>query len=236
VVFKRSQKDVSESSKHWYQDKYQHVLVQRNIFALIAICSLGAALIAVLAVARLAPLKSVEPYLLQVDEKTGITQKVEPLSRNEYAASEAIDRYFTSMYIRVRESYNFSILRYNYSIAQVMSAPNVFNNFRRAVDPSNPQSLAATLGTQGTRDVKIRSIAYIKNPPIPNEKTEETPEKIIQARITTTDMMPNSAIVVQQWVVTINFEYASLDLNEENQLLNPLGYYVTSYQIQREIN
>ena len=237
MVFKRSQKDVSESSKHWYQDKYQHVLVQRNVFALIAVCALVAALIAVLAVARLAPLKSVEPYLLQIDEKTGITQKVEPVSRNSYAANQAVDRYFTSMYLRVREGYNFSVLRYNYNIVRLMSTAEVYNGFRRSIDTSNPQSLGAKLGASGLRDVRIRSISYIQNPPLPNGRAEKkTPTKIMQARITTVDMTANSADVVQQWVVTINFEYASLNLNEEEQLLNPLGYTVTSYHIQREIN
>lgn len=235
-MFKRSQKNVSEGSKHWYQDKYQHVLVQRNVFALVAVCALVAALVAVFAVARLAPLKSVEPYLLQIDEKTGITQKVEPISRNEYAANEAVDRYFISMYIRTRESYNFSILRYNHNIVRLLSTPEVYYGFRRTTDASQPQSLAATLGANGQRDIRIRSISYIKNPGIPNEEAEKTPGKIIQALITTVDMMPNSSDVVQQWVVTINFEYASLKLNEEEQLLNPLGFSVTSYQIQREIN
>lgn len=237
MVFKRSQKEVSDGSKHWYQDKYQHVLVQRNVLALVAICALAAALIAVLAVARLAPLKSVEPYLLQIDEKSGITQKVEPVTRQQYAANDAVDRYFTSLYLRVREGYNFSILRYNYNIVRLMSTPEVYNGFRRAVDATNPQSLAATLGAQGHRDVRIRSISYIQNPPLPGGRAQEkTPTKIMQARITTVDMIPNAADVVQQWVVTINFEYASLNLNEEEQLLNPLGYTVTSYQIQREIN
>lgn len=237
MVFKRSQKEVSDGSKHWYQDKYQHVLTQRNIFALIALVALGAALVSAFAVFRMAPLKTVEPYLLQIDPKTGITQKVEPLSRNEYAANQAVDRYFVSAYLRQRESYNFSILRYNYNVVRLMSTSGVYNQFRRAVDASNPQSLAATLGTQGARDVRIRSISYIQNPPLPGGRREApTPTKIMQARITTIDSLGNNADVVQQWVVTINFEYANLNLNEAEQLLNPLGFTVTSYQIQREIN
>ena len=74
-MFKRSQKETSESSKHWYQDKYQHVLTQRNVLALIAMLALSTSIVAVFGILRLAPLKSVEPYLLQIDEKTGITQE-----------------------------------------------------------------------------------------------------------------------------------------------------------------
>ncbi len=235
-MFKRSQKKVSDGSKHWYQDRYQHVLTQRNVLALVALVALVVALVAVLAVARLAPLKSVQPYLLQIDEKTGITRKVEPVSRRDYAASEAIDRFFTSTYLRARESYNVTTLRYNYNVVRLLCAPEVFYGFRRQVDPANPASFAALLGATGQREIKIRSMNYLVNPPAAGAKSNETIAKIMQARITTTNTVPNKADVEEYWVVTIGFEYANLSLNETEQLINPLGYTVTSYQIQREVN
>lgn len=235
-MFKRSQQQVSESSQHWYQDKYQHVLTQRNVLAFIALVALITAAVAVFTVLRLAPLKSVEPYLLQINEKTGITQKVNPVSRADYAASTSVDRYFVSTYIRMREGYNFSTLRNNYNTVRLMSSPPVFFAFRRQIDPSNPVSLPAHLGTTGMRDIKINSMNYLSNPITRGQKSDTSDSKIMQARITTTDSLPNQADVEQQWVVTVTFEYANLKLNEAEQLLNPLGYIVSSYQIQREIN
>jgi len=236
VVFKRSQKNADESSKHWYQDKYQHVLVQRNVLALISLVALICAAVAVVAVMHFAPLKTVEPYLLQIDAKSGVTQKVEPASRDLYAASEAVDRYFVSTYIRVRESYNFSVLRSNYNLVRLMSVTPVYSGFRAVAYSSSPTSLASVLGATGQRDIKINSMSYVQNPRAFGKKEEVTPVKIMQARISTIDTIPNAPDVVQQWIVTVNFQYASLDLNEEEQLLNPLGFTVVSYQIQREIN
>ena len=233
---KRSQRDADESSKHWYQDKYQHVLVQRNVLALISLVALVCAAVAVFTVMHFAPLKTVEPYLLQIDPKSGITQKVEPFSRNQYAASESVDRYFVSMYIRMRESYNYSVLRSNYNLVRLMSGSDVYSGFRAIAYSDDPTSLRSILGTTGQRDIKIRSMSYVQNPPVFGKKEEVTPVKIMQARITTTDSIPNAPDVVQQWIVTINFEYANIELNEEEQLLNPLGFAVLSYQIQREIN
>lgn len=234
-MFKRKQQDVSDSSKHWYQDKYQHVLTQRNMLALIAVISLFAAAVAAFAVFRLAPLKSVQPYLIQIDEKTGITQRVTPISRAAYAAEQSVDRYFTSTYLRLRESYNISILRYNYNVLRLMSTADVFRRFRAQVDPNNEQSFAKRLGTQGQRDVKIRSLVYITNPADRRNPNTATASKIMQARITTTESLPNQPDKVSFWIVTITFEYADLSLSQDEQLLNPLGYTVTSYQIQPEI-
>lgn len=234
---KRPQKHVTDSSGHWYQDRYQHMLTQRNVLALIALVALVTALLAVFTVLRLAPLKSVEPYLLQIDEKTGLTQKVNPVTRNEYAASEAVDRYFTATYLRTRESYNPSILFYNYNVVRLMSTTGVFGEYRRQVNASVEGSLANRLGTTGRRDVKIRSMIYITNPANRGRQVNPaTMGRIIQARITTTDTMPNGGDVDQQWIVTVTFEYANLAITEAEQWLNPLGYQVTSYQVQREIN
>ena len=235
-MFKRTQKEANDASQNWYQDKYQHVLTQRNVLALIALIALVTALFAVFTVMRLAPLKSVEPYLLQVDEKSGITQRVSPVTRDEYAASEAVDRYFTSAYLRVRESYNPTVLLYNYNTVRLMSTTDVFNYYRHQIDPSIEGSVAQHLGNFGRRDVKIRSMIYIVNPTDRRQKAAAANYKIIQARITTTDVLPNQPDVDQQWVVTITFEYANLAINEQEQLINPLGYQVTSYQIQREVN
>ncbi len=235
-MFKRKQQSVSDSAKHWYQDKYQHVLVQRNVLAVIALIALLVSLVSVFAVKQLAPLKTVEPYLLQIDAKSGIVQSVDPVQRNLYAASELVDRYFVSRYITARESYNFSILRYNYETVRVMSTPDLFYDFRRAVDPSNENSLAAIFKTSGQRDVKFVSISYISNPPLPNGEVEKTPAKIMQARIIVNDKIPNAADTETRYVATVTFEYAKLDLNQEEMLVNPLGFQVLSYQIQKELN
>lgn len=235
-MFKRSQRQVADSSKHWYQDKYQHVLVQRNMLALLALVALLVALIAVFTVARLAPLKSVEPYLLQVDEKTGITQKVEPVSRNQIVANEMIDRFFVGTYVRVRETYNPTIRLYNDNVVRVMSTQPVFSQYRKETAPSTEGSPAAKLGMAGQRQVRIKTMNYISPPVQIGRDAVQTPEKIMRVRFSTTDITPNAGDVTQHWEATVTFMYALIDLNQEEQLLNPIGFTVLNYQIQRELN
>lgn len=234
-MFKRSQRQVSDSSRHWYQDKYQHVLVQRNLLALICLISMGVALVAVFTVARLAPQKSVEPYLLQVEEKTGITRKVEPISRTELANSDSVNRYFIATYLRTRESYNPTTINYNYDIIRVMSSADAFYQYRRTIDASNPQSLTARFGANGKRNIKINSMAYISNTRIQASEARTTPERIMQVRFTSTSEVPNAPDISENWVATITFVYADIQLNEAERLLNPIGFRVVNYQVEREI-
>lgn len=228
-------KSKSSSSRDWTSDKYQHVIVQRNILALIALGALAVAVLSVLSVYSMAPLKSVEPYLLTIDEKSGYTQKVEPVSRNQYASNEAIDRYFLSKYVYAREAYSSTLLKYNSNVVRVMSTQNVFYRYRPTVTPSVATSLPAVLKDNGSREVRIRSISYIQNPAVPGNATV-TPTKIAQVRFIVSDTYAGTPLPPENLVATISFEYADLDLNEQEQIVNPLGFTVTSYQVQKEFN
>ena len=236
-MLKRSQRQVSDSSKHWYQDKYQHVLVQRNILALVSLVALLVALGSVFAVARLAPLKTVEPYLLQIDEKTGITQKVEPVSRGQYATNIAVDKYFISAYVRARESYNPTptVRLLNDELVRLMSSRDVFYYYRQSISVENKESLTVRLGNFGMRNVQVSRINYITTPAPFDQKAEKTPDRIMRVEFTTTDILPNAPDNEQRWIATITFAYTTLNLNEREQLLNPLGFQVTNYQIQQEL-
>lgn len=232
---KSKPKSSALSSRDWASDKYQHVVVQRNLLALISLGALAIAVISVLSVYSLSPLKSVEPYLLTIDEKSGYTQRVEPVSRNQYASNEAIDRYFLSQYIYARESYTSSLLKYNTNVVRVMSAPDVFLRFRPTMDEKVATSLPAILKDLGRREIRIRSINYIQNPAVAGSGAT-TPEKIAQVRFVVADTFSGNSLPAENLVATITFEYASLDLTEQEQLVNPLGFTVTNYQVQKEFS
>lgn len=232
---KRSQQSEADGSKHWYQDKYQHVLVQRNMLALLSLVALVVALVAVFAVARLAPLKSVEPYLLQIDERTGITQAVTPALAGNYMASEAVDKYFIAAYLRAREGYNPAIRNANDNIVRLMSSQGVFYQYRRTINPADKNSVTARLGAQGQRDINIISAQYISAPSAAAIKAGTRQPRIMQVRLITTERMPNAADVSTRWVATITFDYTDLKITEAEKLLNPLGFQVMNYQITREL-
>lgn len=234
VMFKRSQQAVSDSSKHWYQDKYQQVLTQRNVLALVAVLSLVVAAIAAFTVMHIAPLKSVEPYLIQVDDKTGIAQRVEPLSRDQYTAEPAVDRYFTATFLRAMEGYNPNIARSNYEAVRLLADNNVLNYYRNQVDATVDGSRAKQLGATGQRDIRVGTMAYIVAPGGEAKGAVPSRSRIIQAHFTAIEMLPGTVTSTQRWVATVTFEYADRKLTDAEQLINPLGYTVTSYQLENE--
>jgi type IV secretion system protein VirB8 len=211
-------------SKNWYKDRYQYVLVQRKLLALITVLSLVCTLAAVLVIASLTPLKSVEPFVIQVDQKSGITQTVDPLSVKELTANEAVNNFFIVQYIRSRETYSVYDLAKNYDMVRVMSDSNkVYPEFVKQADPNNPSSNAARLGTTGERTVKFKSITYL-NP------------QLAQARLLIEEKGGTSNGVTQQHkIALVAFEYVKMSLTIDERYVNPLGFRVTDYRLDEDI-
>lgn len=229
VITKKSAQD--KDGKNWYKDKYQYVLVQRNLLALATLAALFCAAAAVFAVMRLTPHKSVEPFVIQIDEKSGIVQRVDPVTRNEFTSNEAIDRYFVAQYIRARETYILSVFKNNYDIVRVMSDRNVFSHYNASVREGNPESPAAILRADGVRTIKFKSISFIRR-----SDDAMRQEKVVQARIVLLDTSSRFSVPVEYHsIVTVTFRYTNLNLNEEERFMNPLGFLVTNYAIEREV-
>jgi len=208
--------------KNWYKDRYQYLLVQRRLLSFITLLSLVCTLVTVVVIARLAPLKSVDPFIIQVDQKSGITQTVDPLTVSELTANEAVNNFFLVQYIRSREGYSVTDLARNYNIVRVMSDPGkVYPEFVGQADPNNPRSNAARLGSSGVRTVRFKSISYI-NP------------QLVQARLLIEEKTDNSYLQYHK-IALIAFEYMKLSLTNEERYVNPLGFRVTDYRLDEDI-
>jgi type IV secretion system protein VirB8 len=209
--------------KNWYKDRYQRVLVQRKLLTLITLLSLLCTLVMVLVIAQLTPLKTVEPFVIQVDQKSGITQTVDPLTVKELTANEAVNNFFIVGYIRARETYDIHDLARNYNIVRIMSERDkVYPDFVMQADPNNPRSNAARLGSTGVRTVKFKSITYL-NP------------QLVQARLLIEEKSDNAGYTQQHKIALVGFEYIKLNLTNEERYINPLGFRVTDYRLDEDV-
>lgn len=211
-----------KETRNWYRDRYQSVLLQRRILMAICLISLFSTLASVLVIAQITPMKSVEPFVIQVDPKSGITQTVDPLTVSEITGLEAVNNYFIVQYIRARESYNVNLINTNYATVRVMSeSDSVYPQFKRDVSPSNPQSITARMGSNGSRYVKFKSISYLK-------------PRQAQARLLIEETTPNGGTVQYNKIATIYFDYTKLQLTAEERYINPLGFIVKDYRVDED--
>lgn len=223
-LFKKKVKDESiEVKKNWYADRYQTVVVQRNFLALITIASLAGIIFSVLSVVKITTSKTIEPFVIEIEDKTGITNVIRPLQQEKYAYDETLRRYFLTEYITKRETYNYGTFEYNFfTVVRLLSNTSVYNTFRQNVYASNPDSPVRLGQTQ--RTIKLKSITFLQQVPGQVGFTA-------QIRFKSEDNGANT----KHKVATINFEFADLALTEEERAINPLGFQVIGYRVDDEI-
>ena len=90
------------------------------IFGFIAIMS-------IIAVFLLTPLKQSVPYVIRVDNVTGMVDIISTLKDQTVVSknSEALDKYFTANYVKLREQYYWDILEQDYYTVQVFSSNRI---------------------------------------------------------------------------------------------------------------
>ena len=104
----------SKYNINWYSDKYQSLLVWRNWLVLITLFSLAAVLAMTFSQQAMLPLKTVKPFVIQIDEKTGLTQLVTNEVAQDYNANQELLKYFAMNYIFARENYNYLLVEEMY--------------------------------------------------------------------------------------------------------------------------
>lgn len=221
-----SQSNNALEKKNWYTDRYQYAIVQRNILIFVTIFSLTAVGLSVYAVAYLAKGKSFEPYVIQIEKKTGITTKINQASLEEYKANESIIKYFIHKYVLARESYDVADYEYNYGmVVALLSNSEVRSEFSKEInDPASPKN-PINYGTNVKLIVGFKSISFI-------DKAKNT----VQARISIAKKVRGSGQdVLSHYIVTLNYGFFDLSLSSEQRYVNPLGFQVTSYRIDEEI-
>lgn len=211
---------------NWYADKYQSLVVWRNWLFVVVLCSLGAVVFMTFSQLYFLPLKTVKPFVIQIDEKSGLTQVVTNDLVRDYNANQELVKHFAINYIFARENYNYLLVEEMYKKVRLLSSPQVYSTFRDAISQANPSSPFNRFGVNVQRTVSLQSF-NLQNP---NKKKRE--DSIVQARLIVTEASSNRSPVRYTVQVTMSCGFKrDLVLDENQRLINPLGFQVLSYSV-----
>lgn len=229
--FKKKEADDSlTAKKNWYADRYQTVVVQRNFLLLLTLISLAGIITSVLAVIQVTSSKTIEPFVIEIEEKTGITNVIRPLLTDKMDKETALQNYFIVKYLNARETYDFGSYNYNYStVVRLLSSSDVYGRFRQFISSDSPDS-PLKLGAEGKKEIKVISISPLETT---NDKSNPT-QRIYtyQVRFLSTEIGGMNRR--KNLIATINFSYFDLKLTPEERSVNPLGFQVIGYRTDEE--
>lgn len=226
VSKKVSKKTSTRDVRTWYADRYNSILIQRNFMVIVTVVSIAAVIISVLVVAQITSQKEIEPFVIQVEDRSGLTKVIRPLNKRYLNSNEAMNRYFVAKYIQARESYFFPIHDTNRAIVRLYSASPVYKKYLWTVNPNNETS-PVRWAEQGQREIKIVSL-------LSKETSVGYSGSTYQVRFIVTDTLPNQVLSAVK-VATLRFDYIDMKLTAAERYTNPVGFQVMDYQVTDEI-
>jgi len=200
--------------KSWYSNRYQIVVVQRNILLLFTLISMLSVAVAVLFVKNIMSSKSLEPYVIEVESKTGIATIVNQMTAHNFTGDQIIRRYFLNQFIQAASGYEPKTYKLDVDKIRLFSTPDVYNDFRNRIN-------ARELGTDSRIEVRIKSVQFIDG-------------NTAQIRVLRLISI-NDKITTKDEIITMNFFFTDLNLTMEERLINPLGFQVSKYGIADEV-
>ncbi|PUA41501.1 conjugal transfer protein [Pseudomonas protegens] len=194
------------------------------------------AFMAIGAVLGLTPLKTVEAFLIRVENNSGFTDVV-PVQKGQVGSGseqDIQDEYWLAAYVRFRESYSFASSDANYAMVQLWSYPEVFAEYRNFQLSS--KGYTEVLGNNRQLRVEINNVVFLD---VDAGAAGKTKYRTAQVRFTKTVLdrngLPDPLVSPVTWLGTVSFDYGNAPKNRKQRWLNPLGFGVAGYSVAQEI-
>lgn len=216
----RPSKEEKQVLENWFADRSEWLIVQRNVLFVIVLVSLVAISVLTFNIGFLKSTTSIEPFVIEIDPKSGVPTVVDPLDAKAFMANDAIKRYFILRYIKTREEFYYTLFDKMYEEVNLMSGDVVGGEYRRLFNKSNPEGPYLKLGANSYRTVDLKSMIFQDS-------------NTVQVRIRTNTMAQFGG-GTEDKIIYLQFQVANLELNERQRYINPLGFIVTLYRIENE--
>jgi type IV secretion system protein VirB8 len=211
-----------EEAASWSADVHGALRASRRIAWIIAAAAVLVAVLEALALAALAPLKTVVPLAITVDRQTGYVQAETTLKPGAMSDNLAVTQSNLVRYVTARESFDATDLRENYRQIMLWSGGEArvqYSNLMRKSAPDSPLNLYPATSQVS---VNVESVSLL------------TPTTALVRFSTTRQDAGGGVQAPRFWAASIAFRYAEGPMSMGDRFINPLGFQVTRYRRDSE--
>lgn len=220
---KAERKQLEQNALDWQRNDIMRAKRSTRLAWTVAGVSGLLAIVSVGAVASLAPLKRVEPFVVQVDRTTGQTSIVPGLrGTNPITYDVAVKRYFISQYVKNREGWVPLAENEMVHAVALMSGDEEkkrFNDFFSRSSPASPQHV---FKDTPMASIDLQSISFIN-------------DNVAEVHYSRTAYSHVGSPLVSRYVATMTFTITNRPQLERDLNINPIGFTVSNYQSTPEV-
>jgi type IV secretion system protein VirB8 len=202
---------------------------RRTVRLALGVAGAGWITVLVLAAALmlLMPLKRVEPFVVRVDNSTGIVDVV-PVYAGKANQPEAITRYLLSHYVTVCERFNFATAESDYEECGAFHTAQRNQAWYALWNQNNPASPLNAYKDGSTVRAQVISISFFKRANGVGDIAQVRYVKAKRAAGAATDDMTH-------WIATVQYAYADPSSDPKVRNWNPVGFKIVDFHPEAEV-
>lgn len=211
----------------WDEDRIERAgRAERRAWGVAAagwLCALASAV----ALATLMPLKRVEPFVVRVDNSTGVVDVV-PLYAGHSPVQPAVTRYFLTHYVTVCERFNFATAESDYEECGSFHSAQRNQAWSALWNTSNPASPLNVHRDGSTVRVQVESVSFFERASGAND--------LAQVRYLKAERQASGgAERFTHWIATIQYAYTAPSADPRVRRWNPLGFKIVELTSEPEV-
>lgn len=210
----------------WDADRLAQAARARRVAWRVAVAGWLCAIASSAALALLMPLKRVEPFLVRVDNSTGVVDVV-PVYTGHASLGEAVTRYFLTHYITVCERFDYALAESDYEECAAFNSAKLNQALYARWNRVNPSSPLNVHKDGSSETVRIESVSFFKRTGGASDLAQVRFARIERE----TDQAPGRST---HWIATIEYRYGKPPDDLRTRGWNPLGFEVLDLGIEPE--
>jgi len=177
--------------------------------------------------ALLTPLKAVEPFVIRVDNTTGIVDVV-PVYAGRAPMDQAVTRYFLTHYISVCERFNIVTAESDYQECGAFHTAQRNQAWYALWNTTNPRSPLNIHKDGSSVRVEVESVSFFRR--------SNGVEDLAQVRYRKSEHPTGGAAEhTTHWIATIQYAYTSPSKDAAVRRWNPLGFKIVELGSEPEV-
>jgi len=198
----------------------------RNAWRIAALASMLLAL-SILALMMLMPLKHVEPFVIRVDNATGVVDVV-PVFAGRSQMPETVTRYFLDHYVTVCERFDFATAESDYEECGSLHGPARNQAWYSKWDRSNPASPLNVYKDGTSVRAQVGAVSFFARSSGTQDLAQVRYLKSLRAGGTGQDQ-------ITHWIATVQYVYGEPSKDPKVRRWNPLGLKIVDFRPEPEV-
>ena len=215
-----------DEAASWDADRAAIAARTQRVAWIVAIAGWVCAVVALVAVASLSPLKTVTPYLIRVDSTTGLVDVV-PEYTGTAQMSETITRYLLRHYVDVCGRFNWATAEADYEECGAFNSTRRNQQWAAAWATSNASSPLNIYKDGTSIGVRVVSVSFFERANGINDLAQVRYVKVRRAQ-------DGTEVSSTHWIGTLQYTYSEPSKDPRVRQWNPLGFRILEFRPESE--